>query len=93
MAETRWKDITGYSRGESAAEPRSWQLSNGRELRVVVTRRHPDNERWYVRCEPFFEYHPLIAKEANAAKVEALTLCKVAFVDAAKFLEDCDGRE
>lgn len=46
----KWKDVTGYSRGESKATPRSWELTLGR-LRVVITRLHGhDPEQWYGGC-------------------------------------------
>lgn len=45
----KWKDITGYSKGEERI-PRSWELILGR-LRIVITRLHGhDPEQWYGRC-------------------------------------------
>lgn len=69
---TRWKDVTSYSRGDTARVPKTWAIhSDG--LRICVTRMHGVDDTWFMHCREInVSEHQLDATDLEDARTEAI---------------------
>lgn len=76
MSKPKWTDCTSYSRGESAKEPRSWEIMVG-TLRLVVTTGHIYHPgKWVMHLPPWYDAAELKAATADEAKDHALAVAR-----------------
>lgn len=71
----KWKDSTSYSRDDKERIPSSYDISDGKELRITVHRLQGIKEDWFVSCpELRIQGKTLQSRDIDAAKREALSI-------------------
>ncbi len=71
-----WKDISRFSREDTAREPDCFQLDAG-GLKITIVRNHiayRGTDTIAISCTPWFDVRPLSATTFDAAKLEAVCL-------------------
>lgn len=73
-----WEDATTYSRGDEDRIPHWWRAKID-HFHLSVGDRHtyyPKGDIWLLNCSPWYNAHPLNAKNLEDAKAEAISLVK-----------------
>jgi hypothetical protein len=85
-----WKDVTSYSRNDTARKTTSTEATAG-DLRIVVHRWIHDPGKWFLTAHPVIDQRELKADALEDAQTEGLALVRAWLGRQAKALDAAVG--